>query len=412
MTMPGVAARLLSAPWVVPIVSPPVREGALALDDAGAIVAVGRRRDLVATLGDLPEERGDGALVPGLVNAHTHLELAHLQGAVPGGAGLVAWVGKLLSIARPSSSEARAAAAAAAKAAVDLGTAAVGDVGNTVAAVGGIAAAGLQGVFFHELVGSREARTGDALADAARERDEHTRAHGWPAQLAYVPAPHAPYSVGAELFRRIFAAAARTGQATSVHVAEGQGELALLLDGTGAWVEILESMGVPRGSRTPGLRPVPYLASLGAFDGPRPPLLVHMVLAAEEDRALARRHDAPVVLCPRSNLHVAGRLPDVRAMVAEGLSLALGTDSLASAPDLSLWGEMKTLAAAFPDLPPATWLTAATAAGARALGREALGAFAAGKRPGVIDVALDDPGDPVGSLVQNPNPRLHWMARA
>jgi cytosine/adenosine deaminase-related metal-dependent hydrolase len=121
-------------------------------------------------------------------------------------------------------------------------------------------------------------------------------------------------------------------------VAEGQGELALLLDGEGPWVEILESMGVPRGSRTPGLRPVPYLASLGAFDGPQPPLLVHMVLAGEEDRALARRHQAPVVLCPRSNLHVAGRLPDVPAMVQQGLDPCWrsGTDSLASAPDLSL----------------------------------------------------------------------------
>src|SRR5205814_2128074 len=84
---------------------------------------------------------------------------------------------------------------------------------------------------------------------------------------SYVPAPHAPYSVGAELFRRIFAAAARTGRPTTVHVAEGQGALALLLDGEGPWVEILESMGVPRGSRTPGLRPVPYPASLGAATG-------------------------------------------------------------------------------------------------------------------------------------------------
>jgi len=406
------AAKVISAPWVVPIVSPPQPDGAVALNDDGRVVAVGPRREIVAAWPGLPEERAQGALLPGLVNAHTHLELAHVRGEVPGGSGLVAWVGELLAVAHPDSPEARAAAASAAASAVALGTAAIGDVGNTVAAVAGIGAAGLKGIFFHELVGSREARTGDALADAARERDEHTRVHGWPADLAYVPAPHAPYSVGAELFKRIFAAAARTGRATTVHVAEGQGELALLLDGEGPWVEILENMGVPRGSRTPGLRPVPYLASLGAFDGPQPPLLVHMVLAGEEDRALARRHQAPVVLCPRSNLHVAGRLPDVPAMVAEGLDLALGTDSLASAPVLSLWGEMKALAGAFPQVPPATWLRAATATGARALGLGALGAITPGKRPGLIDVAVDATRDPVAALVREARPELRWMARA
>lgn len=406
------ASTLISAPWVVPVASPAVREGAVALNDEGRVVAVGARRELVEALGPLPESRGEGALLPGLVNAHTHLELAHLAGAVPGGAGLVNWVGALLGKARPTSDEGRGAAAAAAQAAVAQGTAALGDVGNTLSAVPGIAAAGLQGIFFHELVGSREARTGDALADAARERDAHVAAHGWPDGLAYVPAPHAPYSVGAELFRRIFGAAARTGRATSVHVAEGQGELALLLDGEGPWVEILETMGVPRGSRTPGLRPVPYLASLGAFDGPHPPLLVHMVLAAEEDLALARRHHAPVVLCPRSNLHVAGKLPDVTAMVGEGLDLCLGTDSLASSPDLSLWGEMQTLAAAFPRLSPLTWLRAATVTGARALGLGALGAIAPGKRPGLIDVAIGDREAPLESLVREPAPRVRWMARA
>jgi cytosine/adenosine deaminase-related metal-dependent hydrolase len=406
------ATRIISAPWVVPIVSAPLPDGAVALDDHGRVVAVGPRREIVGAWPGLPEARGEGALLPALVNAHTHLELAHLSGAVPGGSGLVAWVGELLSVARPGSEEARAAAATAAASAVAFGTGAIGDVGNTVTAVAGIAAAGLKGIFFHELVGSREARTGDALADAARERDEHAAKHGWPADLAYVPAPHAPYSVGPALFERIFAAAARTGRATTVHVAEGQGELALLLDGEGPWVEILDGMGVPHGSRTPGLRPVPYLASLGAFDGPQPPLLVHMVLAGEEDRALAKRHQAPVVLCPRSNLHVAGRLPDVPSMVVEGLDLALGTDSLASAPDLSLWGEMKALAGAFPQVPPITWLRAATATGARALGLGALGAITPGKRPGLIDVSVDATRDPVAALVRQERPQVRWMARA
>jgi len=72
---------------------------------------------------------------------------------------------------------------------------------------------------------------------------------------------------------------------------------------------------------------------------------------------------------------------------------------------------MSTLAAAFPALPPATWLTAATAGGARALGLGALGAIAPGKRPGLLDVAIDAHGDPIPALVTNPKPRLRWMVR-
>ena len=106
------------------------------------------------------------------------------------------------------------------------------------------------------------------------------------------------------------------------------------------------------------------LASLGAFDGPAPPLLVHMVCAGAEDRRIAREAGATVVLCPRSNLHIGGRLADVPALLDDGVALALGTDSLASTPDLSLWGEMATLARHFPSVPAARWLEAATRGGA------------------------------------------------
>ena len=116
----------------------------------------------------------------------------------------------------------------------------------------------------------------------------------WPRGLAYVPAPHAPYSVGRELFRKIFLVAARTAVPTSVHVAEDRDEIALLRDGSGAlaapscraWASIPTT-------RIAGQTPVAYLASLGAFDAPAPPLLVHMVHADADGsppRARGRRH--------------------------------------------------------------------------------------------------------------------------
>ena len=381
----------------------------MVVDGAGTIVAVGPRAQIKPEFASLPEERAQGALLPGLVNAHMHLELSVLAGRLRGGEGLPAWAMQVGREAAAFSTEQRCdAARRAALAAVAAGSAAVGDVGNTLLAVPALAGAGLGGVFFHELLGSREAATGDALADAEREYREFIQASPWPANLARVPAPHALYSAGPDLLRRIFTAAAG---ATSIHVAEGEDEIQLLRDGTGRWAEILASLQVPPGSRTPGLHPLAYLESLGAFAGERPPLLVHMVCANAEDIALAHRHRAPVVLCPHSNLHIGGRLPDVRAFLAAGLALALGTDSLGSSPDLSLWGEMAALASHFPDIAPEIWLGAATAGGATALGPDALGALAPGKRPGIIDVTPIDTQAPCPSLVATTSPMVRWVVR-
>ena len=305
----------------------------------------------------------------------------------------------------------RAPAATAAAAAVALGTAVIGDVGSSLLAAPGIGSAGLSGVLFHELFGSREATTGDALADAARERAAADAAGPWPERLDYVTAPHAPYSAGPELLARIFAAAAAAGRATSIHVAEDEDEIALLRDGSGRWPALLAGMGVDPATRVPRKSPVAYIASLGAFKTETPPLLVHMVHASADDRRIAREAGATVVLCPRSNLHIGGRLPDVGALLADGLAIAVGTDSLASAPNLSLWAEMATLTAHFPAVPAARWLDAATRGGARALGIRGAGTLAPGARPGVLDVLVDDVHAPLESLVRDPSPTLRWMAR-
>jgi aminodeoxyfutalosine deaminase len=406
------AVRLVSARWVIPIERPPIGEGAVALADDGAVLAVGSRAELRGEFPDAPEERAEGVLLPGLVNAHCHLELSAHADSVPGGHGLYVWAMDLMR-ARAGSASApervREAAATAAGAAVVLGTAAIGDVGNSLAAVPGIGRARLAGVMFHELLGSRETATGDALADAARERGE--AAGDWPDRFDYVPAPHAPYSAGPELLARIFAQAATMGRATSIHVAEDEDELALLRDGSGHWPAMLRALGVDPATRAPGKSPVAYLASLGAFHTQTPPLLVHMVHADADDRRIARDAGATVVLCPRSNLFIGGRLPDVDALLADGLPIAVGTDSLVSVADLSLWAELATLAAHFPAVPAERWLDAATRAGARALGVRGAGTLAPGTRPGVLDVLVDDAGAPLESLVRDPSPNLRWVAR-
>jgi cytosine/adenosine deaminase-related metal-dependent hydrolase len=211
--------------------------------------------------------------------------------------------------------------------------------------------------------------------------------------------------------RRIFAAAARLNLPTSIHVAEDPDEIALLADGGGRWPAVLAALGVDPASRVPRQSPLAYLDALGAFDAPVPPLLVHMVHASAADLRIAHRAGSTVVLCPRSNLHIGGRLPDVEALIAAGIPLALGTDSLASVPDLSLFAEMATLRAHFPSVPVARWLDAATRGGAQALRFSSCGSFAPGKRPGVLDVLLGEADDPFETMVRTPTPPLRWIAR-
>jgi cytosine/adenosine deaminase-related metal-dependent hydrolase len=422
-------AQVFSAPWVLPVVRPPIRDGAVAVDAGGTILAVGPRAEVLDALGRSggAEVHCEGALVPGLVNAHTHLELSWLAGAVPGGDGVIAWTRRLMEkvTAAPATEDARfAAAAAAARAARALGTAALGDVGNGILGWRAMADARILGLFFHELVGSRERRIGDALGDAAAERATvpEPELAGASPLIPAVPAPHAPYSVGPGLIRRIFAAAAAAGLPTTIHLAEDPDEVALLADGSGGWPDVLRAMGVDPGERAPGLGPCAYLAELGALaardgsTGPAP-LLVHMVCAGPDDRRRAREAGATVVLCPRSNLHIGGRLPDIAALVHDGVALALGTDSLASAPDLSLWGEMRALSAAVPEIPARRWLEAATDGGARALGLGAtLGALERARRPGLlcVDGAMG-PGErePERALISNAEaPSIRWLVPA
>lgn len=402
--------RLVSAPWVVPVSAPPLREGAVVLDADGVIVATGPRAALRQVHAALPETRGEGVVLPGLVNAHTHLELSALAGRVPGGGGVIAWTRALAAQLRAQDDDGALSAQAAATTAQAQGTAAIGDVGNGTAGWRALHAIGLQGLFFHELVGSREARTGDAIADAERER---AALPDPPARVAAVPAPHAPYSVGPALLARIFAAAAAAGLPTTIHLAEDPDELALLRDGSGGWPAVLRGMGVSPDERSPGLEPCAYVADRGGFATASPPLLVHMVHASADDRRRAREAGATVVLCPRSNLHIGGQLPDVPALLGDGVALALGTDSLASAPDLALWAELSVLANAFPSVPPRTWLHAATAGGARALGLSHLGTLAPGSRPGLLDVIPANAStDPERVLVTAPPLTLRWLVSA
>jgi len=202
------------------------------------------------------------------------------------------------------------------------------------------------------------------------------------------PAAHAPYSTSAELIQRLTA----LSELSTIHVAENKEEVELLADGSGPWRERLREIGKddPQWS-APGLSPVQYLHSLGVLQ--KGLLLVHAVHVDETDIKLIAGSGATVVLCVSSNEYIGVGKPPVMEFVAQGVPLALGTDSLASSAELDMFTEMRKLRDMFPELSQRMICDMATIGGSSALGYEkSLGSLEIGKAPGVFAVDLSDAG--------------------
>ena len=392
--------RLLSAPWVLPgleapgggVAAAPIPDGAVALD-GDLVVEVGPAAELELRHGRA--ERVEAVLFPALVNAHLHLELSHLAGAVPGGEGLAPWIERFVKT-RTAADEAGLSAAqpgpAMARAAQDLvrfGVAAVGDVSNTLASLGPLAAAGLAGTIFHEVFGTVPARLATSREEARRRREAAPPAPG----LRVVESPHAVYSTDEagllDLLR---------GPPASIHLAEDPAERQLLAEGGGPFNALRLRMGgapaIPGRARSALALAAPHL-------GPGW-LVVHCVDLDEEDLAALRRCGATVVLCPRSNAHISRALPPLPALLAAGIPLAIGTDSLASSPSLSPLAELAALRAAFPGVAAARLLPLAW--NGAAVGAPWVGRLAPGTAPGLLAAPLAVPpaGSPAAARVADP----------
>lgn len=372
---------------MVPVAQPPVADGCVAVE--------GDRILWVGPYSSAPEGRvedlGDGVLLPGLVNAHTHLELSHL-GHLRAVAekGFLGWIEAVVSARDAGPAEVLAGAGDAISGLVGSGTAAVGDVSNTLAHLDLLEDSGLDATVFFELLGWDPARA-DAVLAAADRRLAEVAGRRTRVRLA----AHAPHSVSRQLFEGI----ATRGGPASVHLAESPAETRFLASGDGEWPEFLARRGLGQVAfEPPAMSPVQYLDSLGVLT---PGLLaVHCVQTAPDDwRRLASR-GVRVVLCPRSNRNLGLGLPPVKGLLEAGVGLCLGTDSLGSAESLNVLDDAALLHRELPDLDPALLVRLATAGGAEALGLCDLGTLEPGKRAVLAFVAgAPKLSDPLGFLV-------------
>jgi len=348
------------------------------LADGTVTVAHGRVVEVESTPGatdsTFTTDHGPGVIMPGLVNAHTHLSLSALSGKIEMGEGFLTWVRKLVEVRRNLPPD---AATAAMEAAVnqlrEAGVALVGEFGPHIPVAPALTAAGVSGTIWLEFLGNEQDLP--PLPPPVGEVD-----------FSY--AGHAPHTASPSLLRHIKEIDRRLGRRFALHLAESKEEMEFLATGKGEWADFLQEMGRDfSGWGCWGRRPVELAAQLGLLDGAT--LAVHCLLVTPDEVQLLARGGSPLCLCPRSNWSLHGRLPDIPAFLEAGLAPALGTDSLASTESLSMFDEMRFVAGRYPMLSPDTILAMATVNGARALGRPDLGTISPGQTARFIYVDLD-----------------------
>ena len=371
------------ASWVLPISQPPIRDGWLRTDK-GRIVEVGRDQPPLGDVVDL----GNVALLPGLVNAHTHLELSWMRGRIPQTDDFPTWIRQVISLQHSdlfTEDDKVNAMRRALDEAHATGTRLFGDISNTLSSVDVLIEKKAAGTVFFELIGFRSDRAAAFLSSAS----DRVQMLPVAPDVHYSLAAHAPYSVSPALFRGIRQFVAdRTMGPYSVHLGESRAETQFVEEGLGAWRALLENLGAWDSDwQPPGCRPVDYLNRLG-FLG-RDALVVHGVQFSPEELSALHDTAATLVTCPRGNRLTGAGSPPISDFYAAGIPVALGTDSLASVPDLNLFNELAELRRLAPQVEARRFLESATLAGARCLGFEDdFGSFQVGKKAAMTAVRL------------------------
>ncbi|HEU4699639.1 MAG TPA: amidohydrolase family protein [Gemmatimonadales bacterium] len=378
---------LLTADWVLPVGGSPLRDGGVLLGADGRIAAVGPAREL-ATRGARDEHHPGAALVPGLVNAHTHLELTGLGGQVEED-DFVHWLRRLIELKRARSyADFLAAARRGLADCFASGVTTVADCGDSGAVIEALADGGGRGIYYHEVFGPHPEQVEASMTGLRARVAELRRFEDAEGRVRLGVSPHAPYSVSGPLYAAAAAWARAEGLPLAVHIAESPAERALLADGTGGFAEMWQRRGIPLLPPCAGAArtPVAWLEAHGVL-GPDA-LCIHVVQADAGDIGRLRAHDAPVAHCPLSNRrHGHGRAP-LAALRGAGLRVGLGTDSVASVGTLDLFAEARA-ARALAGLDAEAALALLTVEGARALGlADEIGTLAPGRWGDVAAIAL------------------------
>lgn len=324
-----------------------------------------------------------GILSPGFVNCHCHLELSHLKGQIEENTGLPAFVKQVVQKRNFSEADILAAIETAEAAMLQNGIVAVGDISNTTHT---LAQKQKKNICYHNFIEAMGFNP--QIADQNFNSYQHIYnlfAEQFGSKQVSIT-PHAPYSVSEPLWKKVIAH--DNNGLLSIHNQETAEETLWFQQKTGAFAEMFKAMGLNTNSFTASGK-TSLQTYFHHFLPHQQVLLVHNVFTTEEDLAFIQETGNEVFwcLCPNANQYISSALPDIDLFVKNKAALVLGTDSLASNHQLSIWEEIQTLRKAHSDIPLELMLQWATSNGAKALKIEdQYGSFEKGKRPGMVQI--------------------------
>ncbi len=380
------SVRRIAASYVYTLDAEPIRNGYVEYDEDGTIISVGEC--------SADEEVLPGALVPGFVNAHCHVELSHLHGKFRKSTGMAGFIDQINALRDWAGHDVK----------VELtrkwmdkmwndGVSAMADISNDDSSFEVKKSHPMYTRTFLEVFGSEPEMCDGVMVDV-RELNEKAKSCG----IDAAPTPHSCYTMSPQLLSASAAAGLESGF-LSYHSQESQEEEDLLISGSGAMYENRKRSGMSTPPVT-GQSSLKYFIDRLAAALPAPYeqniLLVHNVCLKQDDVDAIRKvmKNPYFAICPLSNIFIHDAMPPIALMRENGLAIALGTDSLSSNDDLDMVKELACLHEAFPEVPMAEMFGWACLNGARFLKKDdVLGTLVPGKRPGIVLVKdIDENG--------------------
>ena len=371
--------RKISADYIFPIASEPIKNGQISVDDHGTVLEVSGPSSIIPPTSDI---HYGGIICPGFINTHCHLELSHMRSQVSEKAGMMQFIKEILSKrASFSEKEIQDAIADADAEMIKNGIVAVGDISNNNDTFKQKAKSSIHYHTFIEVFDFNPEKA-DELFENALDLGKQLK------QLSHSIVPHAPYSVSEKLFKLIAEEAVKKNSIISIHNQESLAESELFISHSGPMFEAFSRMGINM-----ELIPKTGLNSLRTTF-PKLPLsqkilFVHNTFTTKEDLDWITSHishltsDIFFCTCPNANMYIENKLPNYDIFIEENASVTIGTDSLASNWSLSILDEIKTISKHNPQIPLQTLLTWATKNGADFLRLNQLGTIEKGKKPGL-----------------------------
>jgi cytosine/adenosine deaminase-related metal-dependent hydrolase len=319
---------------------------------------------------------GPAALVDGLVNAHTHLEFSSLRQPIPTKGRFTDWIRAVIQYRRGSNASVSDAIRSGIRESLESGTTLLGDIATTGWTEADYTQRLLPAVVFQEILGLlpdriiQQKSVARTHLEAPADANSSDGTDGNPCHPIHGLSPHAPYSSHLELVEESVRLACENNSTVAMHIAETEAEIELLATGQGEFRQLLTELGLWRDEFFPGgSRPIDYLKILA--QAPRCLVIHGNYLDEAELQFIASHPNMTLVYCPRTHAAFGHREHPWRRIKALGGRVAIGTDSRASNPDLSLFAESQFLAAENRDLLHVELLQMGSSNGRQALGIEA-----------------------------------------